>query len=371
MGECVFSLNGRRVWVSGHNGLVGSALVRRLASENCDILVAERAIDLRDPHAVDGWVRANHPDVIIVAAARVGGILDNASKPAQYLYDNLTISTNLINSAHIFGAEKLLYLGSSCIYPKLAAQPIREDALLTGPLEPTNQWYAVAKIAGLKLCEAYRHQYGCDFISVMPTNLYGPGDNYELQTSHVLPALLRKVYEAVQQGKSSVHVWGSGNVSREFMYVDDLADACVFLLKNYSEVEPINVGSGAEVTIRELVDAIAKVVGFQGSFCFDTSMPDGTPRKLLDCTKLKSLGWSPKTSLVDGLRRTFAVYQAVSKALPTKISSEITPAAALQRQRDVPQFLPHETAGSIRQALGDARDENCRPDRKDRSAAQK
>ncbi len=302
------SLTDRRVWVSGDKGLVGSSLLRRLKSEPCELLVAKRSVDLRDPHQVDHWMRIHSPDVVIVAAAKVGGILDNSTKPAEFIYDNMMISANLINSSYNFGVKKLLYLGSSCIYPRLAPQPIPESALLTGSLEPTNQWYAVAKIAGLKLCEAYRQQYGCDFISVMPTNLYGPGDNYDLKTSHVLPALLRKVHEAVQNDRTRVEVWGSGNVLREFMHVDDLADACVFLLKNYSESPPINVGLGVDVTIRELAEAIAKVVGFHGIFEFDTGMPDGTPRKLLDCTKLNSLGWSAKIDLIEGLRQTYMAY---------------------------------------------------------------
>lgn len=287
----MFDLTGKRVWVSGHNGMVGSAIIRRLAHEDCEILTSERSIDLRDPHLVREWMRDNNPNVVIVAAARVGGIMANDTRPAEFIYDNTMIAANQIHQAHEAKVEKLLFLGSSCIYPKHAPQPIPEEALLTGPLEPTNEWYAVAKIAGIKLCQAYRAQYGDDFISAMPTNLYGPGDNYDLTTSHVLPALIRKMHEAKEAKQDEVTIWGSGNPLREFMHVEDLADACVFLLKNYSHHDHINVGSGIETSIRDLALTIAKVVGFEGRLVFDRTKPDGTPRKLMDSKRLHTLGW--------------------------------------------------------------------------------
>lgn len=303
------NFDGMRVWVSGHRGMVGSALVRRLASENCEVLVADRAtLDLRDSAAVQKWVHDNRPDIALVSAAKVGGILANDSFPADFIYDNLAISTNVIHACFTAQVKKLLYLGSSCIYPRLAPQPITESALLTGPLEPTNEWYAVAKIAGIKLCQAYRKQHGADFISAMPTNLYGPGDNYDLSSSHVMPALIRKMYEAKEAGASVVEVWGSGKPLREFMHVDDLADACIFLVKNYSDYEHVNVGSGLEISIGDLAVLVGKVVGFDGEIRQDVSKPDGTPRKLLDTTKLRGLGWTARYGLEDGIAMAFQSY---------------------------------------------------------------
>ncbi len=305
----MYDLSGKRIWVSGHNGMVGSAIIRRLAGENCEVLTSDRSIDLRDLHLVKGWMKDNRPDAVIIAAARVGGIMANNTQPADFIYDNTMIAANQVHAAHEAGVEKLMFLGSSCIYPKHAPQPISEDALLTGPLEPTNQWYAVAKIAGIKLCQAYRAQYGDDFISVMPTNLFGPGDNYDLTTSHVLPALLRKMHEAKIAASEKMEIWGSGNPLREFMHVDDLADACVFLLKRYSAAEHINVGSGIETSIRDLAKNIAQIVGFEGKLVFDKSKPDGTPRKLMDSKRLHALGWTPSISLEDGIRRVYDQYK--------------------------------------------------------------
>jgi len=306
-----FDLRGRRVYVAGHNGMVGSAIVRRLAGEGCTILVAGRSeLDLRDQAAVRSWMSSARPDAVFLAAATVGGILANDREPARFLYDNLVIETNLIEAAHASGVAKLLFLGSSCIYPKFADQPITEDSLLTGPLEPTNQWYAIAKIAGLKLAEAYRRQYGADFISAMPTNLYGPNDNFDLQTSHVLPALLRKFHEAVVRGEGTVTIWGSGTPRREFLHVDDCADALVFLMQNYSAPEHINVGSGTDVTIRELAEMVAEATGFRGTIELDRSRPDGTPRKLMSAARLSALGWRPTIGLRDGIAATYAWFKA-------------------------------------------------------------
>jgi GDP-L-fucose synthase len=301
-----FDLSGKRVWVAGHRGMVGGAVVRRLASENCEVLTAGRdVVDLTNQAAVDRWMDKTRPDAIVLAAAKVGGIHANNTMPAEFLRDNLVLETNVIHAAYQCGVEKLLFLGSSCIYPKMAPQPISEDALLTGPLEPTNEWYAIAKIAGIKMCQAYRKQYGCDFISAQPTNLYGPGDNYNLETSHVLPALLRKFHEAKESGAKSVTLWGSGTPLREFLHVDDLADALVFLLKSYSGDTPLNVGSGSEVTIRELAETIADVVGYNADLVFDPSKPDGTPRKLMDSSQLHALGWNNVRSLRDGIDQTY------------------------------------------------------------------
>lgn len=304
-----YNLQGKRVWVAGHRGMVGSALVRRLQDESCTTLTAaSNELDLRDPTAVDHWVKANRPDAVIIAAAKVGGIMANVSLPADFIYDNLMIASNVIKSAHENKLEKVLFLGSSCIYPKFAPQPMPESALLTGPLEPTNEWYAVAKIAGIKLCQAFRRQHGDDMISAMPTNLYGPGDNFDLQTSHVLPALLRKMHTAREANDPTVTIWGSGTPLREFMYVDDLADACVFLLKEYSGDEHVNVGSSQEVSIRGLAELIAGIVGFKGDLVFDHTKPDGTPRKLLDGSKLAGLGWTATHSLEDGIRKAYAAF---------------------------------------------------------------
>ncbi len=301
-----FELRGRRVFVAGHRGMVGSALCRRLASEGCAILTAGRdALDLRRQAAVEAWMQAEKPDAVFLAAAKVGGILANDRYPADFLHDNLAIQSNVIEAARRSGVTKLLFLGSSCIYPKLAPQPIAEEALLSGPLEPTNEWYAVAKIAGLKLCQAYRRQHGCDFIAAMPTNLYGPGDNFDLAGSHVLPALLRKVHEAKQAGAASVPVWGSGRPRREFLHVDDLADACVHLMKHYSAEGWVNVGTGTDVSILELAERVAAAVGWAGRFELDPSKPDGTPRKLLDVSRLHALGWRHRIELADGIRQTY------------------------------------------------------------------
>lgn len=304
-----FDLAGKRVWIAGHRGMVGSALIRRMQSERCHLLTAGRAeVDLRRQTDIDRWMTKEEPEVVIVAAATVGGIMANDSRPAEFLYDNLAIETNIIETSHRIGVQKLLFLGSSCIYPRLAPQPIREDALLTGPLETTNQWYAVAKIAGIMMCQAYRRQYGCDYISAMPTNLYGPGDNYNLTSSHVVPALIAKADAAKRSGSGEIQVWGSGNPRREFMYVDDVADALVFLLKNYSAEEHINVGVGHDVTIRELAETIMQVVGTRGRLRFDASKPDGTPRKLMDSSRLFAMGWTPKISLEVGLRKAYESY---------------------------------------------------------------
>lgn len=304
-----YALAGKRVWVAGHRGMVGSALMRRLALEDCERITIERnTVDLRRQAEVEAWLAKTRPQAVIVAAAKVGGILANNSRPADFIYDNLAIETNIIHGAYQAGVEKLLFLGSSCIYPRLAPQPIAEDALLTGPLEPTNEWYAIAKIAGIKLAQAYRRQYGCDFISAMPTNLYGMGDNFDLQTSHVLPALLAKIHTARTAHAATVEIWGSGQPRREFLYVDDLADGLVHLLKHYSGEGHVNIGTGSDISIRELATLIAKIIGFDGSFAFDTSKPDGTPRKLLNVSLLTQLGWHAKTGLEDGIRKTYAWY---------------------------------------------------------------
>lgn len=306
-----YSLSGKRVWVTGHRGMVGSALVRRLKKEDCITVTADRAdVDLRRQDQVERWMKSNKPEVVILAAARVGGILANNTYPAEFLYDNIMIESNVIHAAHINNVEKLLFLGSSCIYPKLAAQPIVEEALLTGSLELTNESYAVAKIAGIKLAQSYRRQYGRDFISAMPTNLYGPGDNFDLSSSHVLPALMRKAHEAKVHGSQTLTVWGTGAPLREFLHVDDCADACLHLLKMYSGELHVNVGSGEDLTIRTLAEAIAAVVGFQGEIEFDTSKPDGTPRKLMSGERLRQMGWHPRISLSVGLQETYEWYLA-------------------------------------------------------------
>ncbi len=306
-----YSLKGKRVWVAGHKGMVGSAIVRRLASEDCEVLIADRAtVDLRNQQQVAAFMRDKRPQLVFLAAAKVGGILANATYPADFLFDNLAIQNNVIDAAYRNGVEKLVFLGSSCIYPKLAAQPIREDALLTGPLEPTNEWYAIAKIAGLKLCESYRKQYGCDYVSAMPTNLYGPGDNFNLETSHVAAALLVKAVQSKESGAERLAVWGSGKPLREFMHVDDCADALVFVAKNYSEDLHINVGSGQEVSIAELARIMLDVTGAKAELVFDDSKPDGTPRKLMDSSRLAALGWRPKIGLREGMAQTLAWYLA-------------------------------------------------------------
>lgn len=301
-----YSLKEKRVWVAGHRGMVGSALLRRLEREDCvPITVDRKDVDLTRQHQVEAWMSEARPQAIFLAAAKVGGIVANDTAPADFLYDNLAIATNVIHAAAATGVEKLLFLGSSCIYPKLAPQPLKEEALLTGPLEPTNEWYAVAKIAGLKLCQAYRHQHGYDFVSAMPTNLYGPGDNFDLQSSHVIPALIRKAHEAKVSGASELVIWGSGTPRREFLHVDDAADALVHVMSQYSDDMHINIGTGRDITIRDLAELIADVVGFKGRIVMDTTKPDGTPRKLLDIGKLAALGWQPSIDLKKGLESTY------------------------------------------------------------------
>ena len=298
-----YSLENKRVWVAGHRGMVGSAIVRRLADENVkEILSVSRGeLDLRDKSDVEDWVSKNKPDAVFLAAAKVGGILANDTYPADFLYENMMIAGNIIHASYLNDVEKLLFLGSSCIYPKFAEQPIKEDSLLTGALEPTNEWYAIAKIAGLKLCEAYRKQYGCDYISAMPTNLYGPGDNYHLENSHVIPALLRKAHIAKENKADNLVMWGTGTVRREFMHADDCADALVFIMKNISQEQHINVGQGVDVTIEQLMQQVLKTVDYTCDIVKDTSKPDGTPRKMMDSTQLHSMGWSPKYDLESGL----------------------------------------------------------------------
>jgi GDP-L-fucose synthase len=304
-----FDLAGRIVYVAGHRGMVGSAIVRRLASEGCTILTATRSeLDLMDQAAVRAWFAAKRPDAVFLAAAKVGGILANDSFPADFLYDNLMIEANIIEASHCSDVAKLMFLGSSCIYPKFAPQPITEDSLLSGPLEPTNEWYAVAKIAGIKLCQAYRRQHGRDFISAMPTNLYGPGDNFDLKSSHVLPALIRKAHDAKTSGAASIEIWGTGTPLREFLHVDDLADACVFLMKGYSGDEHVNAGSGEDIAIIDLVHLVCEVVGFTGAIAHDTSKPDGTMRKLMSGNKLRSMGWSPAIQLRQGIEGVYRNY---------------------------------------------------------------
>ena len=305
--EVIFPLGGKRVWVAGHRGMVGSAIVRRLASESCEVVTATRAeVDLKNPAEVQAFVADRSPDAIFMAAAKVGGILANDTYPADFLYDNLMIAANVTEAAYRNGVGKMLFLGSSCIYPKLAPQPIPEDALLTGPLEPTNEWYAIAKIAGIKLAQAYRRQHGCDFISAMPTNLYGPGDNFDLNTSHVLPALIRKAHEAKVAGADHITIWGTGAPRREFLHADDCADACVFLLKHYSDFEHVNVGSGEDIAILDLARLVCEVVGFTGQIRTDTTKPDGTMRKLMSGDKLKALGWQAKIGLREGVEGVYS-----------------------------------------------------------------
>ncbi|MFL6828623.1 MAG: GDP-L-fucose synthase family protein [Bradyrhizobium sp.] len=314
MAKIPFDLKGKSVFVAGHRGMVGAALMRRLAREGVELLtVAHRELDLRDQAGVSGWFAANRPQVVFVAAAKVGGIVANNTLRAEFIYDNLLIAANVIHAAHVSGAEKLMFLGSSCIYPKLAPQPLREDSMLTGPLEPTNEPYAIAKIAGIKMVEAYRSQYGRDFINVMPTNLYGPGDNYHPEYSHVTPALIRRIHEAKVSGASEVVVWGTGTPRREFLYVDDMADACVHLMKTYSNQDMVNIGTGEDITIAEFARLVAKAVGYTGAISFDHSRPDGTPRKLLDVSRLAKLGWQARTSLEEGVGLAYRAYLSESK----------------------------------------------------------
>ena len=301
-----YALEGKRVWVAGHRGMVGSALVRRLAQENCKVITASRGdIDLTNQAQTSAWIDREKPNAVFLAAAKVGGIVANDTAPADFLYENLMIEANIVHSCFKSGVEKLLFLGSSCIYPKFAPQPITEEMLLTGELEPTNEWYAIAKIAGIKLAQAYRKQHGRDYISAMPTNLYGPGDNFDLTSSHVMPALIRKAHEAKVAGRNEVTIWGSGTPRREFLHVDDCADACVHLMKTYSDYEHRNVGYGDDVTISELMSIVCDVVGFKGKIVHDTSKPDGTPRKLMNSDKLRALGWEPRIALREGVRSTY------------------------------------------------------------------
>lgn len=314
MARVPFELKGKTVFVAGHRGMVGSALVRRLAREDVELLTVGRSeIDLRDQAAVFGWFAKKRPQAVFLAAAKVGGIVANNTLRAEFLYDNLAIAANVIQAAHLNGAEKLMFFGSSCIYPRLAPQPLREDSMLTGALEPTNEPYAIAKIAGIKMAETYRSQYGSDFISVMPTNLYGPGDNYHPEYSHVVAALIRRFHEAKISGASDVVVWGTGTPRREFLYVDDLADACVHLMKTYSSAELVNIGTGEDITIAEFARVVAAAVGYNGDVSFDPSRPDGTPRKLLDVARLSKLGWRATTSLQDGIRLAYQAYLNESK----------------------------------------------------------
>ncbi len=304
-----FDIAGKRIWVAGHRGMVGAAVVRRLAGENCEVITAGRdTVDLKRQAEVEAFMADAKPDAVVMAAAKVGGILANDTYPADFLYDNLMIEANIFEAAHRNGVDRFLFLGSSCIYPKFAEQPIREDALLTGPLEPTNERYAIAKIAGIKLAQAYRRQHGRDYISAMPTNLYGPGDNYDLNSSHVMPALIRKAHEAKASSAKEIVVWGTGTPLREFLHADDCADALVFLLKNYSGEEHVNVGSGTDISILDLTKLVCKVVGFEGEIIHDLSKPDGTPRKLMSADKLSAMGWTPKISLEDGIRDAYDAF---------------------------------------------------------------
>jgi GDP-L-fucose synthase len=309
MKDYSYSLTGKRVWVAGHKGMVGSAIVRRLQNEDCEVICVERdEVNLVDAAAVDKWLKKSNIDVIFVAAAKVGGIHANNSLPADFIYNNLMIASNCIHAAYKHKVEKLFFMGSSCIYPRMAPQPMREDCLLTGPLEPTNEWYAIAKIAGIKLCQAYRQQHGCDFISAMPTNLYGPNDNFHPENSHVPAALLRRFHEAKMVAQNEVTVWGSGQPLREFLHVDDLADASVHLVKNYSGHDHVNVGCGKEISIAGFAEMVKETVGFEGGVVFDTSRPDGMPLKRLDVSKMTALGWNAQISLCDGLRQYYDWY---------------------------------------------------------------
>lgn len=304
-----FELAGKRVWVAGHRGMAGAAIVRRLARENCQLItVAHSQLDLMRQAEVHAWMAAQQIDAVFMAAATVGGIGANSTRPAEFLYNNLAMAANVIEGARLSGVKKLLFLGSSCIYPRLAPQPMREEMLLSGPLEPTNEGYAVAKIAGIKLCEAYRRQYGCDFVSVMPTNLYGPGDRYDAQGGHVVAALIMKIHAAKVANSPAVELWGSGTPKREFLFSEDLADACVFVMKNYSGEMFLNVGTGRDMTILELAESIARIAGWQGTFTFDRSKPDGMPRKVMDVSRLAALGWTARTDFDAGMREAYRWY---------------------------------------------------------------
>lgn len=307
--DTIFPLAGRRVMVAGHKGMAGSSIVRRLTREECEILTADREdIDMIRQVEVEEWLAAKKPDAIFLAAAKVGGIHANSTRPAEFLRDNLAIEANIIHSAYEVGVKKLLFLGSSCIYPRAAEQPIREEALLTGPLEPTNEAYALAKIAGIRMCQAYREQYGCDFISAMPTNLYGPGDRYDIENGHVVAALIMKVHAAKVSGAKEVVLWGTGKPLREFLYTEDLADGLVFMMKHYSGMGHLNLGSGREMTIRALAEAIADAAGWAGTFVYDASKPDGMPRKLMDIGRLTELGWTAQTRFEDGIKAAYEWY---------------------------------------------------------------
>jgi GDP-L-fucose synthase len=306
----LYDLAGKRVWVAGHRGMVGAALVRRLQAERCDILTVRRTeVDLRNPLQVEQWMADAQPQAVFLAAATVGGIHANDTRPAEFIYDNLMIEATVIEAAHTYGVEKLLFLGSSCIYPRLAPQPIREDALLSGPLEPTNQWYAIAKIAGVKLCQAYRRQYGCDFIAAMPTNLYGPHDNFDPLQGHVAPALMVKAHRAKLAQAAELAVWGSGRPRRELLHVDDAADGLVHLMQHYSGEEVVNLGTGEDVSIAELATLVCRAAGFTGTLRFDPAKPDGTPRKVLDVARMRALGWQARIPLDEGLRTTYEWYR--------------------------------------------------------------
>jgi GDP-L-fucose synthase len=307
----------QRIWVAGHGGMVGSAIVRQLEARGDEVLRVDRSVvDLRNQIAVEVWLKQMRPDAIIFAAAKVGGIYANDAFPADFIYDNLAIETNVIHSAHMANVDRLVFLGSSCIYPKFAAQPIKEESLLTGALEPTNEWYAIAKIAGIKLCQAYRKQYGRRYISVMPCNLYGPNDNYDLQNSHVLPALIRKFHEAKVAGHPEVVVWGTGTPLREFLHVDDLAKGVVFCLDRYDEYEHVNCGAGSEISIRGLAEIVQRVVGFEGRLVFDTTKPDGTPRKLMDSSRIRAMGWKPEIPLEEGIADAYRWFLAHKTKAP-------------------------------------------------------
>ncbi len=304
-----FDLAGKRVWVAGHRGMAGSAIARRLASEDCEIITASHSeLDLRSQADVNAWMAKKRIDAAFMAAATVGGILANSMRPAEFLYDNLEIAANVIEAARRSGVRKLLFLGSSCIYPGMAMQPMREEMLLTGALEPTNEWYAIAKITGIKLCQAYRRQYGCDFVSVMPTNLYGPGDRYDAIGGHVVAALIMKIYAAKAANSPTVELWGSGTPKREFLFSEDLADACIFVMKNYSGEMFLNVGTGREMTIVELAESIARIAGWKGTFTFDRTKPDGMPRKMMDVSRLAALGWTAPTDFEAGVREAYRWY---------------------------------------------------------------
>ncbi len=312
----IFSLKNKKIWIAGHKGMVGSALCRRLESEKCDIIVAQKSeLDLTRQEKTEKWIAKNKPDIVIMAAAKAGGIIANNNAQADFLYDNLSMAQNVIHGSYKAGVNKLLYLGSSCIYPKNITQPIKEEYLLSGKLEPTNEGYAIAKIAGLKLCEKYKQQYGCNFISAMPCNLYGVNDRFDEEKSHVIPALIMKFHKAVVQNISEISIWGSGTPLREFLYVDDLADACVFLLKNYSDSSHVNIGSGYDISIAKLAEMIAHIVGYKGNIIFDKSKPDGMKRKLMDISKMSSMGWIAKTNLNDGLKKAYEYYLSIEKII--------------------------------------------------------